>query len=73
MSIIQDVATIEGQGHVQLNVLIQAVMSPREGGVPVQETTLSLPATVQVAPFCDALSIGDVVTFRLIPFERIKL
>lgn len=73
MSIIQDVATIEGQGHVQFNVLIQAVMSPREGGLPVQETTLSLPATEQVEAFCDDLSIGNLATFRLIQSGQMDL
>lgn len=65
MSYIQDVATIAGQGQVQLNVIVEPVMSPRVGALPVLETTLSIPSSIQVDAFCNALSLGNVVTFHL--------
>lgn len=73
MNIINDIATIEGQEHIQLDVLIQPVMSPRDEGLPVLETTLSLPATEQVAAFCEALSLGTVITFRLMKSGQMDL
>lgn len=65
MSIIQDVASIYGQQGVTFDVLIQPVMSPREGGVPVLETTLSIPSSEDIDNFCDGLTYGYGVTFIL--------
>ncbi|HEB0900041.1 TPA: hypothetical protein RY268_000039 [Citrobacter freundii] len=65
MNISQDVATIQGHPEVEFDVLIQPVLSERKGGVPVLETTLSIPSPGILDVFCADLTYGYGVTFIL--------
>lgn len=58
----EEVATIVGQNMGPLEVVITAQMVPHNG-IPVMETTLSIPSEENIDNYCNQLSYKYGVTF----------